>query len=146
MNRNFKTTVVLINVLLALFLVIASYRDYMVEAGKARLLDTKFGLTSYVDSNMTQLVSRAFIVALLGCGIFLEIRKSKIAMLVNIGAPLCLLIPVLINSAASWHSHPREAEIGLVLVALPLLAVVLLYATLYRRDLRSRLNRKSPVP
>ena len=146
MNRNFNTTVVLIDVILALLLLIASYRDYMGEAATARLLDQNFGLTTYVFSDMHELASTAFLIAVLGCGIFLEIRKSKIAILLIIGAPFCLLVLILINGAVSWHSHPQAVEISLLLVALPLLALVMLCVTLYRRDFRTRLSKKSPVP
>jgi hypothetical protein len=147
MTRNPKGSVMFINALMACVVIIASCHSYVAEAALAHLLgNTKIGLMSYVASHMQEFASRGFVIAILGCGIFLEARRSKAAVFVNIGLPLCLLVLILTESAISWREGPQyEVEQALILVASPLLALILLEAFLYRRELRVLLNRTQPL-
>ena len=142
MKRDIKTTIVLVNSLLACIVIFTSYHDYAAEDALARCLgNPSMGLLSYATSHMLEFLPKLFFVAILVCGIFLEIRRSRGAALVNLGLPLCLFVVILTNCAVSWSQNSQEVETTLILVALPLLAINLFFIRLYWEDLRSIFGR-----
>jgi len=145
MKQDIKTTIVLVNSLLACIVVFTSYQGYAAEDALARRLGkTSMGLLPYATSHILEFLPKLLFVAILICGIFLEIRRSRGAALVNLGLPLCLFVVILANCAVSWSQNSQEVEATLFLVALPLLAIVLLYLRLYWEDLRSIFDRRLP--
>ena len=136
MKRDIKTTVVLVNSLLACIVVFTFYQSFAAESSLAhRLGNPDVGLAAYAASHMQEFLPKLLFVAILACGIFLETRRSRGAAFVNLGLPLCLFAIILADCVASWSQHAQEVETTLILVVLPLLAVLLIYVRLYWRDL-----------
>jgi hypothetical protein len=137
-----KMTVVLVNSLLAGIVVFTFYQSYSAEGSLAHHLgNPSVGVMVYAASHLQEFLLKLLFVAVLAGGAFLEVRKSKGAAFVNLGLPLCLSVIILADCAVSWGRNPQEVETTLVLVALPLLAVLLLYLRLYWEDLRSTFHR-----
>lgn len=138
MKRDIKTTVVLVNSLLACIVAFTFYQSFAAQSSLAnRLGNPSVGLTAYAASHIQEFLQKLLYVAILACGIFLETRRSRGAAFVNLGLPLCLLAIILTDCAMSWGQHPQEVETTLILVVLPLLAVLLIYVRLYWMDLYS---------
>jgi hypothetical protein len=143
MNRNIKRSVIAGNVLMTCIVLITKYRQYRYEEALARLLgNTKIGLLAYAESHAKEMASLGFVVAILLCGVVLEARKSKAAIFINFGSAVLFLLLILVNWAISWNQISPEEETVLILIAVPLLAMTLVYAFAYREDLRAFFGRR----
>ncbi len=143
-KRDLRKAAILMNALVIVAILLLSYRNFTTEAATARLLGQgKQTMSVYISSHGAQMASAMIVMAILICGIVLEILRSRFAIIINVGAPLCLLVMILVQSVMSWHRNPQEAEITLILVALPLALFVAFYWLIYRRDVNFRLVGKS---
>ena len=140
MKRNVIWGVVITNLFAIALRSALSFQQYRAEAKLSQLLGvSQASLLRHGNS----LVGPAIMIAVLLCGIVLELRATKAAIFVNLGFACFLLVMVLTVCVEGWHQNPQEVQIVLILVALPLLAVSTLYAILYRRNFTQSRHRAS---
>jgi hypothetical protein len=73
-------------------------------------------------------------VTIIACGALFEMLRLRIAVIINLGAPLVALGFVFMKEIKIWPHYDGEAQIGLILVALPLFLICIIYGILYRHD------------
>ena len=131
-KQNVKRTVLLLNSLLICLIAWSVYRGYAAYKLLAQMLgEHPSNIFSYAfKQNLPALLA----VTVLACGVLFELFRLKIAVIINLGIPLVALCLVLAGEIKIWPHYDGEAQIGLILVALPLLLICILYGFLYRHD------------
>lgn len=131
-KQNVKRTVLFLNSLLICLIAWSVCRGYAAYKLLAQMLGQHpSNIFSYtLRQNLTALLA----VTILACGVLFEMLRLRIAVIMNLGAPLIALGFVFVKEIKIWPHYDGEAQIGLILVALPLFLICIIYGILYRHD------------
>lgn len=133
-RRNTHYTVVIVNVLIAVFLVSIPIRRWSDQVHLARMIAPE---TSGIEVGIKTIRESLgfFLLSLLAIwGSIAEIRRQRAAVWLNVGVPVALLTTLAIEYALHRNDHPEENGIALIVTVLPISIILLTYATMYLRD------------
>ena len=127
--------IVLVNSLLIALLLFSSSSEYFNHKHMSEFTGDHFDARVFVARNLSQLVGLCGFALLLFAGAGIELLRSRFAWLVNVGAPLFALI--LLLGQMLQHRNPDfsgEAEQLIIIAVMPLVAMMILYSTIYYRQ------------
>jgi hypothetical protein len=132
-----KKTVIILNSFAICLLALSFYRNFSTYQYAKKLLgEDHSGIIFFVLHHIREFSIFLGEIAILLGGIFLEVVRAKTAVVVNFGVPFVALICLLVGYAKIWPHYDGEAQIGLILVVLPVFLVCVVYGFLYRREFR----------